>query len=317
MSWPTDDRTAARPWRGPTRRYDLLKEGVIALVVVGLLSVILAGLFSSPDEPPITLAAWAKADPKDFVTTALAELDGTSDTATYGPPYTSTPGAGQKIGPLSLQRLAGTRIPVDTAEDFVLQPLSSTAGDDPSLRLAIQRWRSATPDQRAAWAAAYRDALRGATFSGGVITVPQRDDGPVPQLMQSLLTLARDGGLEGSMLTRHAFYVSDLTKPLLFLADGEYLGSRAERWHLLGDQWGMMNETGSYPGQTWLWLYTVWYQVPPFRTSDNADALVWALMLVLTGGFALLPWIPGLRSLPRRLGVYRLIWRDYYRSLGG
>ena len=31
----------------------------------------------------------------------------------------------------------------------------------------------------------------------------------------------------------------------------------------------MMNETGNYPGQAWLWLYTFWYQVPPFSTSTQ------------------------------------------------
>ena len=41
----------------------------------------------------------------------------------------------------------------------------------------------------------------------------------------------------------------------------------------------MMNETGNYPGQPWMWLYTFWYQVKPFSTSDNADALVWGLMM--------------------------------------
>ena len=46
--------------------------------------------------------------------------------------------------------------------------------------------------------------------------------------------------------------------------------------HLGGDQWGMMNETGNYPGQPWMWLYTFWYQVKPFSTSENADAQVWA-----------------------------------------
>jgi hypothetical protein len=49
--------------------------------------------------------------------------------------------------------------------------------------------------------------------------------------------------------------------------------------HLGGDQWGMMNETGNYPGQPWMWLYTFWYQIKPFSTSDNADALVWMLWL--------------------------------------
>ena len=63
----------------------------------------------------------------------------------------------------------------------------------------------------------------------------------------------------------------------------------------------MMNETANYPGQPWMWLYTFWYQIEPFSSSDNADALVWGL-----------PFIPGLRSLPRHLGVHRLIWRGKY-----
>ena len=37
----------------------------------------------------------------------------------------------------------------------------------------------------------------------------------------------------------------------------------------------MTNETGSYPGQGWLWLYTFWYRIWPFSTSANADVLVW------------------------------------------
>ncbi len=49
---------------------------------------------------------------------------------------------------------------------------------------------------------------------------------------------------------------------------------KAEQLNLLGSQWGMMNETGNYPGQAWLWLYTFWYQIPPYNTSPNADALV-------------------------------------------
>ena len=60
----------------------------------------------------------------------------------------------------------------------------------------------------------------------------------------------------------------------------------------------MMNETGNYPGQPWMWLYTFWYQIKPFSTSDNADALVWGLMVVLTALFVFVPFIPGLRSVP-------------------
>ena len=76
----------------------------------------------------------------------------------------------------------------------------------------------------------------------------------------------------------------------------------------------MMNETGNYPGQAWLWLYTFWYQVPPFSTSTNADAQIWAIMArPLARRSSASRSSPGVRSLPRRLRVYRLIWRDYYR----
>jgi hypothetical protein len=76
------------------------------------------------------------------------------------------------------------------------------------------------------------------------------------------------------------------------------------------DQWGMINETGNYPGQPWMWLSTFWYQIKPFATSDNADALVWPLMALLTLALILLPFIPGLRSPPRYLGVHLLTWRN-------
>ena len=78
----------------------------------------------------------------------------------------------------------------------------------------------------------------------------------------------------------------------------------------------MMNETGSFPGQPWLWLYTFWYQIPPFTTSwaANADAMVMVLMVLLTLGLALVPFIPGVRSIPRWTRVYKIIWRDYYKG---
>jgi hypothetical protein len=76
-----------------------------------------------------------------------------------------------------------------------------------------------------------------------------------------------------------------------------------------------MNEEGNYPGQAWLWLYTFWYQISPFKTSGNADALIWGIMALLTLVLVLLPFIPGLRSLPKFFRVYRLIWRDHYGTV--
>jgi hypothetical protein len=255
----------------------------------------------------ISLENLASAAHVEFVATATAELAGTSTSASYGAPYNRA-ADGQKLGPLPVQRWGSVRIPIDSANDLVITPLS-TVTDNPDLTAKLQAWRAATPGQQTTWALAYSDALAAAP-DGDPAKVASGDYGPVPVIATGFLALARSGGLEGLLTSGSTFYVGDETKPLLLLADGAYLEDQARADHLGGDQWGMMNETANYPGQPWMWLYTFWYQVKPFSTSDNADALVWALMAVLTLGLILLPLIPGLRSLPRHLGVHRLIWRN-------
>jgi hypothetical protein len=37
-------------------------------------------------------------------------------------------------------------------------------------------------------------------------------------------------------------------------------------------------------------------------------------MIVLSTALVLIPFIPGLRDLPRRLPIYKLIWREHYRT---
>jgi hypothetical protein len=294
----------------PTRRYDLVKEFVIALAVMALLTTVLAAVFSSPDEKAITMKDWAEAAPADVVATATGELAGTTTSATYGAPYNHA-GDGQKVLGVPLQKWGGVRIPVNS-QDLVLQPLSD-AVVAPVVTQALAQWRSASPSQQQAWATAYADALAQAP-NGDPTQVAKGDYGPVPILSLSLLALARSGGLEGSLTSSGNFYGGDQTRSVLLLSDGAYLEDRAVAQHLGGDQWGMMNETGNYPGQPWMWLYTFWYQVKPFSTSANADVQVWALMMVLTLGLVLLPFIPGLRSIPRWVPVHRLIWRDWYRT---
>ena len=307
------DRDVAE-WHGSYRPYDLVKEFVIAFVVVAILVAVLAVIFSSPDDAPVTVKSWSSASPVDFAQTAATELDGTSGTATYGPPYNTTTGASQSILGVSPESFFGVHHPIDTAQDYVLNPLR-TLPDRPEVQAAVDRYTAASPSQQAAWTAAYEKAVAKASTHDGALTVPPGDYGPVGTIISSLTSMARSGALDGALLSSRQFYGTDYTKPLLFIADGTYLANKADGQHLSGDQWGMMNETGNYPGQAWLWLYTLWYQVPPINTSANADLQVWALMMVLTLGLALLPFIPGLRSIPRWSRVYRLIWRQYYRDL--
>jgi hypothetical protein len=291
-----------------------VKEASIALGAVLALCVVLTILFSSPDEKPSTVKSWARNDPVDFVTTATTELDGSSGTGGYGPPYNHA-STGQHMSFIHLQKWFGVSHPVDTAQDFVLAPLRSITGQ-PALQAAVTAYESAPAKQQATWTSAYENGLGKASSSrAGSITVPGSGYGPLPTMMAGLLSFAQAGGLDGALLTSGQFYQTDYTKPLLLMADGSVLSNRAQAEHLLGNQWGMMNETGSYPGQVWLWLYTFWYQIKPFSTSANADVLVMTLMGVLSLGLILVPFLPGVRDIPRWIPLYRLIWRDHYRAL--
>jgi hypothetical protein len=302
-----------REWTGRYVPYDILREGFIAFLAVGVLVLLLAVVFSSPDESAISLQKWASADPVDFAQTAITELDGTSALATYGPPYTDTPDASQHIGFFDPESWAGVHLPVDTAQDFVIAPLRAL----PSrvVHLAVDTYEQASPDRQAAWTTAYEHAVANAKDVGGRLAVPRVRDGPVGFMIGSLTTMAQSGGLDSALLSGGQFYGTDYTRPLLFLADGTYMANQATAQHLSGNQWGMMNETGNYPGQAWLWLYTMWYQVPPMNSSSNGDLEVWSIMVVLSLGLVFLPFIPGLRSLPRWSRVYKLIWRRHYQEI--
>ncbi len=290
-----------------TRPYDLVKEFVIALLVVGAFSLGLAAVFSSPDEPAITMAQWAKDSPADVVATAVGELAGSTTSAGYGAPY-NTAADGQSVLGIPLQRLGGVRTPVDSAA-LVLDPLATS--QDPAVQSALAAWKAGSDDQRTTWATSYVEAL-GKAPDGDPAKVANGDYGPVPALAQAFVTLAAAGQVEGQLTSASTFYAIDQTKPVLLLSDGAYLEDLARSAHLGGDQWGMMNETGNYPGQPWMWLYTLWYQVPPFSTSDNADAQVWALMMLLTVLLAAVPFVPGLRDIPRLIPLHRLIWKRWY-----
>jgi len=320
-----------KPWAGRYAPYDLIKELCIAVGVIALLAIVFTVVFSSPDEKPSTIAQWSRQMPVDFVNTAVKELDGTSDTAEYGPPYNHSSGSVQHFLFPHPQRWLGVSHPINTAQDFVIAPLR-TVPDNPTLQGAVAQYEAAPEKTQQGWTEAYAKPLEeyvtaeeekkplpstvSVNSTSGVVNVASVGAGPVPTMMAGLLSLAKSGGVDGSLLTSSQFFQTDYTKPLLFMADGGLLDARAEEQHLLGEQWGMMNETGSYPGQVWLWLYTAWYQIEPFKESPNADLLVMLMMGLLSTLFICIPFLPGIRSLPRRIPIHRLIWREHYRSTG-
>ena len=51
----------APEWKGAYVPYDIIKEGTIAVLVVLILTVALAVVFSSPDEKAVTIKTWSNA----------------------------------------------------------------------------------------------------------------------------------------------------------------------------------------------------------------------------------------------------------------
>ena len=66
-------------------------------MIIVVLTFALASLLSSPDVPSVTVQSWARIAPADFLATSATQLNGTSGSATYGPPYNNGTGSVQKL----------------------------------------------------------------------------------------------------------------------------------------------------------------------------------------------------------------------------
>lgn len=315
-----DNENAKRPWIGKMREWDLVREAGFCTAIVIVVAIVLAVLFSSPSGKGVSLQSWAKANPSDFLNTAATELNGSSETATYGPPYQANQnGSLQGFGFFSPQKWAGVTHPINAPTDLVVNPLQSWAVLDPELASALETWHQASAQQQQNWANNYQGAL-GATNAvvnitlAGTTGVPAGNYGPVPVMLNSLLKMAASGALDSQMLNSQGFFSLNYTKSLMFLEDGQYLTTLGQNAHLGGGEWGMMNESGCWPGQFWLSLYTLFYQIPPWSTSSSGDLMVAVTVVPFFVLLLLVPWIPGLRSLPRVLKLYRFVWKDYYRK---
>ncbi len=312
------DRGARIPYRNDEFEqvhYDLLKEFTYALLFTLVLILVLAGVFSTPDVPYLSAKQVAVQQPLLLVANELDDLSGASSISTYGPPYNSGNQSVQSMGGFSPQSWMGIQIPVNPKVDNVLNPLRKSAIIHSQLNQTLSLWSSASTAQQNAWVTAVQHHLSQARINHQQLVLPRgvADYGPVPVMINSYLTLARSGLLEdaidgasgpGPNLNR--------TKSLLLLQDDPD-HNYAQDLNMLGEQWGVIKETGNYPGAVWLWFYTFLYQIPPFNSSASGDLLVVVTVAIVTLILILLPFIPGLRSIPRGLGVYRLIWRGYYR----
>ncbi len=302
------------PAKYPQTRFDLVKEAVISGLVVLVLVVIASVALGVPYVKPLTIQQVATKEPVLFLQTAAHELDDTSAIAQYGPPYNNGTGSLQAIGSFHPQTILGVTTPINPAQVDVLRPLSMAVPLDPALKPALSTWNAASRSQQDTWVNAYLQALPRARVAGGAVQVPRTADGPVPAMLSALRALGSGGLMSGALDRLSPVYRYDVAPSLLFL-QGAALHQMAQRYDLLGGEWGIMHDELSYPGPWWLTPYTALYQIPPYSTSPAGDLMAAYTMLILLLLLLAIPFLPGVRELPHKLRIYRLVWRDWYHSV--
>ena len=349
-------RTARHPlatWTGPERRYDLIAEGTIAVIIVAVLCIVAAILWGSPNggltrpKGPASPAGqafsakyWDTNDPSDLAQTAVQELLGATTTAGYGPPFNTTTGASQGIIGIQPAEIAksifGLTLPINTANGFVLAPVSQfVAPYNPVVAAAIRVYKAAGGDlapgapadkvasaQQATWLNNYAKALAqpSATFTPTSVTVSPGNYGPLPVIIRAELLIAHNGSLDGYFQGSDQQLSTNTTNGTMFFSDGSLWESIATAQGVAGDQWGVMNELWNFPGQVWLWLYAGMYQIPALNPSNNSNLDLDVGLLMILFGFLLpmfAPWIPGINRIPRWIPLYKIIYRKYYQGTAG
>ena len=131
------------------------------------------------------------------------------------------------------------------------------------------------------------------------------DFGPVPALVEAYLVLARSGYFEQyleSVDPGHSFHLTNI-----WLYDHPGLLNTAVKLGLTDDQWGMVKERGFGVGPWYLFFPAVFHIFFPSGASGTGFVLWNVAFAVLLLFFV--PLLPGVRSLPNYLKLYRFIYR--------
>ncbi len=290
---------------------DFVKHLVSTLVVVVAVVLLASLLFSLPEKPPLTIKEYATMHPVSFELMALRALDGTGDIANYGPPYNH--GQGSVESPL--QRQVGIIHPINAQSDFILKPVGMASEINPSVKGTLTRFETADARRRSGWESSYGPALSKGTYVHGSVLTSKGKFGPVPALLNDTLHLAQSGLMSGALIRNPAVITRFNNQNYLLFLQGAPLQTNPATQAMAGPNWGLIHPAiNGYPGAWWMTIPTWIYQWPFVAAARASDALALSLGLLFWLTLALTPWIPGWNRLPRYLGIYRVIWRSFYRK---
>ncbi len=264
------------------------------LIVVLLAAVITAGIWlGSPQWPRATIKNSALKEPGGTIWAVSQELDGAA--VSYSDPYAY-----------------GMN---DPAQRLVIDPLESVRWFlSQRQRQALDTYVSTSVSKRVNWAKNYDKAIQKniPVSKSDYTPVPKMSDiaglkgnfGPVPVIANTILALAKNGYLETYFQGISPENVFEYTN--IWLYDRPLLLNTAIRNGLTDDQWGMIKERGFVPGPWYLIIPAIFHVKFP-GGSNGLGFIFWNSLLAIFV-VVLFPLIPGLRDIPKYIGLYKFIY---------
>ncbi len=297
---------------------DLIKEFLFAFVGVIILIILLALIFQSPKKLPFSIQSYAKSNPAGFKKVEMRNVLGQSQIETYGYPYNKN-GESQEIGFYSPEDIEGVTVPITPINTFFITPLKMEASVDKSLQAPLNNFLYLSKYKKGKLnkiEQSYYNYL----LSGKNIYSTQYLSNkyyPIYTLVNSTLNMAKSGIfaqlLDINLPGNNSTYTYNYQNKLLFL-QGAPIQNLANKYQMSGDQWGILKETGYYPGPWWLGIYTSFYQIPAIGNSPNADLIAFSSFGILIVLLALVPILPFINQIPYYIPIYKLIWKRYYEE---
>ena len=249
------------------------------------LVLVFAALFTAPYLPPLTISAAAKSNPSAVALAFLGEFNMSSPTATYL----------DTINPYTF----------NTRQVYVTMPYSTYLNITHSNNYEAMFLSESAHAQNAAMSEAYSYFNSNGSISAGI-----NSSNPLIAMVSRLTYMAQVGAYQ-PILQAEATSESNTTYVIRFLYDTGILWNAGAEYGLSVPQWGMLS-VGPFPWylQYWLIPYNllqiVTSNIPWWSDLENGSiALVSFLVLLL------FPFIPFLRDLPDKLGLYKLFWNKY------
>lgn len=255
------------------------------MVYILAIVLVFAVIFRAPYVPPLTIGSIATNHSDTMALTLLNEFNASSNSATY-------------IDTIDPYTFSTRNVYVTVPYGYYIN--ITGAADEESTFLAE------TPSaQSGTLAQAYSYFYANGSVSQGVDS-----QNPLVAVV-SELTLMAQKGIYQPVLQGESASGLNATYVLLFINDTGVLGSEAQSYGLTTSQWGMLKAgANSWSIQYWLvpynYLELMTSGIPWWNDIENASIAFVAFLVLL-----FLPYIPGLRSLPDKLKLYKIFWNRF------